>query len=830
MNPRCIQQVQAAAAAAGRKALTDTQIAAIDDRLNATMRRLAYSEPGWQGLSTDQRVMLAAERAAADIQGEAQRKVENAQRQVVATAATESRVDQLQRAYGSNRTTATVNDVRLTQNYIDAIRGESMSHLMDLVDSAKSGEGASAGRRLSMFLFDTDNQAMTRALATEIFRNADGSSGSKAAQAGAKAYLEAIEGMRQRFNAAGGDVRRLDYGYVPQPHDAARVRGAGVDAWAASTLPRLDRARYLREDGSRMSDAETLDFLRASWETISTEGLNKQEPGSFRGEGARANRGGESRQIHFKDSDAYLDYLSEYGRGGMYDAILGHVGGMSRNIGLLERYGPNPNAQMRLQFDLAERADGGRKRVDGIRPEQYWNLVNGTTGAAENANIAQIANDVRNVQTMGKLAGAVLSSVTDLGTYVVTTGYNRLPYWDSIRNAGLAATSEGRDFMNTHGMIAESMAGDLNRWSSGTLRQNWSGRLANSTMKLSLMNAWTDTLRRGFQISMMKGMARLAKTDWNALDAWDRTHMERKGITADDWSVIRQADLTSFRGGDYLTPGAIRATGDARSNELVAKVLGLISDESEYAVINPDLTTRAWISGGLQRGTVKGELARSVMQFKSFPIAMITRHWRRIIDMPPNADGSPAVLDRVAYAGALLVSTTALGAIALQEKQVVQGKDPIDMTGDKGVKFWFKAMAAGGGGAFVADMLLADTTQDRGNLDTFARIFLGPSFGTAADVWGLTKGNIDQVAAGKDSHAGAEAIKFARSHTPMVNLWYAKAALDHAGMNALQENLSPGYLTRTQQRARKDWGQDYWWAPREDSPRRAPDMAGAFGQ
>ena len=42
-------------------------------------------------------------------------------------------------------------------------------------------------------------------------------------------------------------------------------------------------------------------------------------------------------------------------------------------------------------------------------------------------------------------------------------------------------------------------------------------RLANSTMKLSLMNAWTDTMRRGFQMTMMQALGRMQKTDWASL-------------------------------------------------------------------------------------------------------------------------------------------------------------------------------------------------------------------------------------------------------------------------------------------------------------------------
>ena len=831
MNPKCVEMVQRAAAAAGRaKALTAAEIDAIDQRLRRTMRQLARTDADWQAKSADQRRTEAAARAMQDVQAEADRKVRNAQLQVLKTAATQQRIEA---AHASSRSGALVHDIDRTADYIQGVKQESLGRLMNLLDAVKSGDGASLGRRVAMFLFDVQNPAMTRDLAAEVFAGADGSTGNKVAQAGAKAWADTIEALRRRFNAAGGDIGKLDYGYIPQPHDAGRVRTAGRAAWVEKVLPLLDRTRMVDEAGAPLTDAAARDMLGSVWETIATEGLNKQEPGAFKGSGARANRGGDARELHFKTSDAYLSYLADFGRGSMYDAMVSHVGRLSRDIGLVERYGPNPNAQFRLQQDIAERADGGIKRTFAMTPQSYWDVVSGTASSPQSARLAQIGTDVRNVQTAGKLAGAVISSVTDLATYMMTTSYNRLPYWRAIANIGKVATSsDARRFLTAHGIIAESMIGDLNRWTNDNIRATWSGRIAQSVLRLSLMNAWTDTLRRAFSLTMMQGLARMAGKDWGELTEWDRTHLERKGLTAEDWSVVRRAELTEFGGLEHLTPEAIRASGDARADEVVSKVLGLIQDESEYAVLNPDLATKTLASGGgAQRGTVRGELARSVMQFKSFPIAMFSRHWGRILDMPTVTDGSaPALANRLLYAGAMLVSTTALGALALQAKQVVAGKDPIDMQGEHATKFWLKAFAQGGGLSIAGDLML----NDPGNSTTeFAKNLGGTILGPApSDV--IRAGVIPieagwQEAKGKRITAAADTLNLARSNVPYVNLWYAKAALDHAGMNALQENLSPGYLGRIRKRAQQDWGQQYWWAPGSGGPQRAPDLGAAVG-
>ena len=901
--------------------MTPAQEAAIESRLGSTMRMLARRDPqAWRAMTPDARVLEAAKVAAADIGAEAKRKVENATRQVVKTAETETRIAA---AGKKERTAGLVFDFERTHAYIDGVKRDNVRGLMDLIAAADTRDGASAGRKAMMVLFDAQNPQMTRDLALEVFARGKAGTGNAMAKKGAEAWLKVSDAMRERFNAAGGDVGRLDYGYLPQAHDQLRVLARGQDAWAAEVLPLLDRKQYLNEDGSAMTNDQLLDVLRGAWETISSDGANKTAPGAFKGSGARANRGSQSREIHFRDGEAYLQYLSKFGAGSMYDAMIGHIGGLARDIGLVERYGPNPEAAMRVQFDVAQRADGANARVFGNKADAYWRLLNGSAGTPESARVAMVGQHIRNVETFGKLQGAVLSSITDLGTYFVTIGFNRMSYWDAFRNIGGAMSKDTRDFMNAHGMIAESMISDLNRWAGENVAQSWSGRIASATMRLSLMNAWTDTLRRGFQMTHMQAIGSMRGNAWSALTEYDRWRLGQHGITEADWGVIQAAQPVVHNGRDFVTPDGIynvpesvfaaepgapiapvvfeaqrrseataaraaatqastdlpnvlaaidanqalsaaerktakaqergRALGleqraqrldadlqatiaryqadyfglsaqhaDRRAGEIVAKYIGMLSDESEVAVLNPDLATRAITTGGGSRaGTIDGELKRAVMQFKSFPIAMMSRHWRRMLDTPAGMDGAPTLANPYVYAGAMLVTLTALGAVAFQAKQVVSGKDPVDMTTSK---FWTRALAQGGGAGFLGDILLGDTTDDRSPLDSLGRAVLGPSFGSAAELYELTKGNVDEYLAGKDTHAGAELIRFMRGHVPLTNIWYIKSAIDHAGLHALQESVSPGYLSRIQNKARKDWGTSYWWEPGTGLPERAPSF------
>jgi len=842
MHPKCTAAVRAAAA--GRP-ISAAKLQTIEDAISSTMRELARQDRArWQGLTRDQRIAEAMAKAMEDVQAEAALKEYRANLQVLRTSEVEAAITDLMKQGRLTRSQGLIRHIEQTGNYIDAVRNEAISGLGDLMDAAAARDGTGVLRNLGMRIFDVDNPVMTGDVVREVFRLADGSTGNKAAQAGARAWLDVIESLRVRFNSAGGAIGKLGYGYLSQAHDAARVLRDGADTWAQKVLPLVDRNQYVRTDGSLMDAPEVLDMLRGAWRTISSEGDNQVAPGQFRGAGARANRGSDHRVLHFKDGDAWMAYMSEYGQGSLYDAMIGHVGKMARDIGLVERYGPNPEQQFRVQADIAERADGRgslKNRAAGNTPEAYWSLISGRASTPENLLVSQVGQDARNIQTAAKLGGAVLSSTTDVATIAASLHYNRLPYFQMLQNVGrrLKPGSDERDFLQAHGIIGEALTSTLNRWTGDNMTHSLTGRVAGSVMKLSLMNAWTDGLRGAFAATMMQGFTRKLGKGWTQLDEWDRWLMERKGITEADWSIISRATPTDRNGQPYLTHDAVAAVNEPGARAAATKWLAFVTDEAQFAVVNPDLATRAIVTGGgMPAGTLRGEAMRSFMQFKSFPLAMLTRHWRRVLETPQGLQGAPAgfgaktaaggAINRIAVLAGLNVTLMMLGALVLQNKALVQGKDPYDMSEGK---FWMRALTQGGGMGYVGDLLFKDPTEQRSSsVEQGVGTILGPAAGAVAGLVGdLGVVNAWEAAKGKETHFAAEGLRWVNSQLPYANLWQTRGMWEHWFLHNAQEALNPGYLSRMQRRAMQDWGQDYWWTPGEALPDRAPAIENAFG-
>lgn len=861
MHQKCVNAVEAAA---GRK-LTQAEIDGIENRVRAGMRATARQDPAaWSAMSQADRVAAGAEWARQQLVHEADLDRARKQLQIAKQIETTDRIQEALYADPENahrkraRETIVKQDIEQTYVLAGAIKSDYMRQTMGAIDAMKAGQNFLARA------FDVDNPAMERDIIREVYRGADGSTGNEVAKAAAEQISKTTAAMRERFNRAGGNVGELDYGYVPIRHSQSKVLGNGSDAarhaWADAVMPLLDRSQYLDDAGNPLNDTDLRKMLvgedrepweRANaaargniaprkqgvWDTIAYGGINKIVPGETTGSAARANAGSAHRVLHFRDADAHIQYNRKYGEGSLLNALIDHVGGMAKNIALVERYGPNPTRNMKTQMQLTAVHDGTEMRtLEGGMTSigAYWNYVTGTTNTPVNPALARKMETLRTTVSAVKLQGTILAALGDVGTMFVTAGYNKVPFFKTLGTAARLMAPGSKDFrawLSSQGLIAESLEHGLNRWGTDNLATTWARNLSAATMKFGGVTGWTDALRTAFQSHMMRGLAGIGRTDWNSLTEWDRRALTRAGITADDWAVVNKATPGKYGDAEYLTPDALYATGDARAANVVPKLLGMIREEGEFAVLNPDLRTKVIASA--TPGTVTGELKKSFMQFKSFPMAMISRHWGRIGDMRRSGDfrvdGAPALANPMAYAAALVVSTTLIGAISTQAKNLLAGKDPEPMFDDvkHAAGFWTRAFSVGGGAGFAGDMLVAAfESADYGSL--LGSAVGGPLLSTLFQPLRAVSSNVQDAAQGKDTHVGADLIKIAQSNTPLVNLWFWKTVWNRLIWDNLAENLSPGVTQRNINRSRNQYHNDYFWSPGTSEPQRTPNLAAAL--
>lgn len=836
MKSKCIEAVTKAAG----RALSQTELKDIEDRISRNMRNLSDE---FLGMTPDMRLQEAAKMAAAQFVEDAVKKRER----TVLTIQAHDRIDNYmteQKARGMNgmeslkRILAFVADGKSNFQSVET-RSRAIAHdyIRNLVDAFES----ISPKMLGLFANDEGIRALTHELFGQDSKAITTPEIAGMAKQAAEQWKNTAEAAREHFNNAGGQIGRLEDWRMPQQHSQRLVAKVGQEQWIKDTFSKLDRKKYVHEDGSQMNDQEMMDFLKETWTTIATGGANKIEPGAQTGRGMAANANAEERSMHFKDADSYLEYQGKYGGKDAYTIMMSHIDGLAHDIGLIETLGPNPDLQFKywLEKSLKEETLATPKRAGKIAAnasslQDLYDYVAGKTKPVANQRLAEGFDTLRNWLVATRLGSAFITSITDNATMQITAHINNMSAMQLLRNQLVTLdptnTKELR-MARRAGLSLQTLIGEMNRWGTDSIGPSFSSKMANLTIRASLLNAATEARRRAFGVTMYGSIGDTVKSSrsMNAIEGSDKRLLESKGVTPTDFEVWKRADLQDWGNGNdtMLTPEAIYRIPDhmltkygapaTLRREAALKLLGMVDEEINMAVIEPGASERSMTKMGTQRGTWKGEILRSFFLFKSFPIALITRHWARGFSQG-TAGG------RAAYIASLIAGTTVLGAAAQQIAQVTQGKDPQDMT--KG-KFLAQALMKGGSLGVYGDFLF-NTNTAGGN--TPLGTLSGPVAGYVEDLIGLTHGNLIKYAKGQKTSAGSDAVQLLKSNIPLQNLWYTKAVTDRLIFNQLQEMVSPGYMARVESRARRDFGQQFWWKPGSVTPSRPPDLTKAIGE
>jgi hypothetical protein len=847
MKAQCIQAVSQAVG----RSITVAESRNIEQRVRDAMLAIARQDVArWQTLSQAQRLTEGAQRAAQELVAEAQLKkqrlaltimahdrVENYVAAQVAAGHDKTPIDALQRLVsgegdGRNNTTSAEANVK-------AIAATTMSKLVDTWD-------AISPRMLGLLADRKAEEAFIRAL------YGDKANVPPELVRAVEAWTEATDALRQRFNAAGGDVGKLDNWGLPQSWNQDVAVKLGKQAFVDEFMGWVDRSIYVKPDGTPFNDAEMRDFLGEAWVTIATNGANKPiQPGQSGPGGAiKANRNNQARQIHLKDPDAAVAALQRWSGRSVFEAMSGHVATMARDISLVEQFGPNADLAVSHFIDryTAEAAKADPTKIGEIetsarRMADLYNHVAGNNPPPARRWLANGMAALRAWMTSAKLGTAAITSFTDEGTLYITSKVNNLPLFKTFMNEVRAFNpldqAEKRRAMRA-GLLVNTMLDDIDRFGTETMGTDIPQRVASTVLRASGLNAMTEARRRAFSVTMLDTIGQLTRDfdDVTKLDPDDWRILRSKGITAEEWAIWRAAQPDDWgQGYTVLTPERIYAVPDVEvarampgvdpklaKERAASKLLAVVIEERDFAVIEPGARERTLLTAGTARGTVPGELIRSVLQFKSFPIAMIMRHWGRALSLYKDTPS------KVGYLAALVATQTIMGAVAMQVNEILSGRNPRNMNpveGEHGAKNILAAVLKGGALSLYGDFLFADTnTYGR----TLAAALGGPMLGLVEDSFKLTVGNLQQAAAGEETDFGAEAARFARGYTPGANLWYTKAATDRLIFFQMQELANPGYLRRMQANQQAFNGATYWWDPARPDRVEPVDVAQAVGE
>ena len=640
-----------------------------------------------------------------------------------------------------------------------AIVGQTHAMMVDLIEALSTRKFGAVR-----------DEALGDAVVHEIF-------GVESNNAAAKKYADqwraASTMLRERFNAAGGAIDELDSWGMPQSHDHVKIAKATKQKWIEFVEPRL-------------KNAEELDLGKV-YMTIITGGMNKLhddglDPTKFMGGGKMfANKNNEARALHFKDGNTWLEYQKEFGREDPLSVMLDHVRILSTDTAMIEILGVNPDSMFKTLLrdaEMREQVGGGQSGYEGLT-QAIYNVVSGRVDGSAAVSIASkdlelYLGTARSMQTATKLGSATLAAMTDMGTLFTNVEYHGMNHKKVMQSFIKNFDIDNQVKISRLGFAADIFNSTISsRFNEGS--NGLTAKVAEGVIRASGLSMWTEAARKAFQYEFYNHLQDVSK---------DKTL--NKIYKNYGWSK-EEVDALDF---DNLTMGQ------------QTRLLEMVTQEGDYAVLMPNARVRAVTTGGHQKGTWTGEIFRTGTTFKSFPASFMIQQMSRVFLQNSGQD-------RYKYGGMLLASTTLLGGLAMSAKDASKGYDlrdgnPLQEDPDlkDEAKWWAAAMVQGGGAGILGDFLFQDQNRYGGGV---ASTIAGPTVGTAERATKLIFGNIQQALDPEDdaTNFGSEAVEFVNREMNPANLFYTKMLIDKYAVEFFKELLDDEYAEARVRRDRK---------------------------
>ncbi|HHG1301487.1 hypothetical protein ACK14Y_09980 [Acinetobacter baumannii] len=830
---------QAVAKALGKQSLTAQEATDIEARINETMRNLARKDiNNWRNLSDAEKLTEASKQVAIDIQEQLKRKHKIAAQDILKQSQNIAALDhgKLSSMEVIDRMVAAHGDMSGIQSIDSKSRGIASIYRGELVDFYTNIKGG-----LGVF---TDQELVQKIVRERFGEN----TGDALAKKISDKMGDVFETMRDRFNRNGGDIGKLDNWGLPQTHNLEKIAKAGKEAWVNKAESLIDTRQYVHENGDYYSQQEIRSLLEYTYDTLSSDGANKIEVGRQATGGGTSkvtNRHGESRVLHFKDAESWLEYQSEFGGMQFVDLVEAHINGLSKDIAMVENLGSNPKTALKILMDAAAKKDWekgieeNQTKSSRKRAQVMFDEFSGGN-SPQSQVLANLGLAYRSMNVASMLGGTTIASLADQATIAKNASVHNVSYRKAF--GGLIeqlnpANKADRELAHSLGLATEEMLGSIARWSDDGLTSTYgkseklariSSGVATQVMRVSFLNALTSASKVGFTKLLMEKYGRLSRSKaWNDLDVQDRELLSNTGLDERAWQVFQLAEPVVDRKGNQLMSARsiyeipdekLTDFGDPKQvkDQVASQLQAHLLDEQGMAVIEAGLRERTWMTVGA-KGTITGEVFKGLMQFKSFSASFLMRQGSR-------AMAQEGLKGKAAYAIPLMVSMTLLGGLVVQLREILNGNDPqtIYDSNDpkKATSFFMRSLVAGGGLPVLGDILVAGTDTSGRDANSFVSGPLGSDF-TA--LLGLTVGNLTQYNEGKDTNFGNEAFKFVKGKIPAQNLWYTKAAINRMFFDEIQDTIAPGYREKALRKAERQQDRERFWGD-DVTDIRAPDF------
>lgn len=575
--------------------------------------------------------------------------------------------------------------------------------------------------------------------------------------------------------------------------------------------------------------ADSEKFLRGAWEGI-VSGVHKtpyaigEEGQAFKvgRVGNMSDRLSKQRVFIWKDGDAELAYIHRYGSGSLHNTMMKTLDRAGQDYGLMRRFGPNP---MAMFYRLRKEVVDSNRLEKGIN--RNVNLAENTLRAkamgdkAETRVFANVASSARMIKSLHDMAGVFVYTIPDMAIRMSKMHELGVPYWQTTGQiikdifSGVSK-KERKEIGDVIGVWSHTTQGSMHsKVSAVDTPRDKLGRAGQMLFKYTGLEYMDDVARSGTAAAISRILSHYRNDAYGGLHEGIKKNLTAYGIGEKEWEVVRKS-AQMINGKKFITPDGMWTADKKLFEDYAGKELTdneasklrqefdnrlstFFMDQVDDAQIQNRESTRRLGVGNTQAGTVSGELARTVMMFKMWGIEATRRTFGRMIYgndhssfMDAMINGKTARYQMMSF----MASIIGLSYIAEAAKSLISNQTPPSMYKWSTAK---RVILGSGAFGYYGSLLSNDYSFNR----QAAEILGGPLTGTINDV-GKVINDLTNL-----NNPTKSTLALLDNNIPLINVWYAKQAMNFAFLNAWHEQNHPGYFWKKEKKMLEDTGQQY---------------------
>ncbi|MBA4259161.1 MAG: hypothetical protein C0446_08350 [Chitinophaga sp.] len=634
----------------------------------------------------------------------------------------------------------------------------------------------------------------------------------------AKIIVDMTQEGAAAARAAGQFVSsRVDHSIGRHPITDKIIK-AGRESYIEDSFKATDIARVREATGGLIdTEGKLKAFFGHEWDNLRSGGVLDVPDFIPKGAKSVVNKRNHPRIIHFKDAQSYLDWHTKYGSTTLLEQLSNYANNLGRDIGILETYGPQPQAFLRSMFRIAGEKGFSVSKADQDIIFRHFMYNSNQWDRALNPSLEKYLASQRAYFSSTLLGSTPIAAIADsIALPLVANSMRGLPILRTMWRNLKTFTKPGAVKADIKTLSRIGVLNDyfLNE-SAAQMKMmdlevghKFATTAASTIHKLSLLTRMTNATK---STSILELSADLAETPFIELGKDLQNWIGKFGITKEVLEKMQEFGkelVGPNKDVNILSPFKLKEAG---LKDEAVKLSTLLTQRQEIASPTTSARMNAYWGQLARNGKAAQIFVGSSRTFTGYMASFYNNILRTIY-------ANTSSFNKLKRTANMFIMLGLGGSLSIMIRDLVNGKDPTldSRTILRGLN---STLAI----PFVSDYLLNDKMP-------FGQSPFDRAHGVALSTVGDVLGTVKSLAYGEPVKALRQAQQLATQFIPGQSLWWASLVLRRTVLDQVRYLYDPQaskYFNR-QIRDAKQNNTPFWWKPGKLQPDDYPDLENLF--